>query len=146
MTHVENPAYPRLDTERPVEGWENSPDNPYCPTYVEIGDGRIVKKTPVIGTATAVYSAWEPYTHSPEAPWAKVSHSTSTHVQGYAFGKIGTRSLPPELEVLAAGSDERIAQVRAYHRAQEEEAYALIRQAFPGREFRVMFGDLDAPI
>jgi hypothetical protein len=133
----------RLATEQVDEGWETHPDHLYAPTFVDLGAGQFVKRTPICATPDAVYSAWE---LQPEGE--PFSHSTTTRIGGRRCGRIGSRSLPPDLAAMRPLSGERYDAVEAWLEAQREESRALIRRAFPGREFRQPpgTGNLETPL
>jgi len=101
---------------------------PYIYETKTIGD-KVVKKYSILTTNLVVYEAWEP---SPSTITA--AHRTITTMQGEWYGRIGSRNLPPEVEYLPAGSNERIYAVGKWHEDQYEEAYKLILQAFPEAE------------
>jgi len=89
-----------------------------------------IDRTRIIGTDTVVFSAWEPSrgTMSPNA-W---SHSIISTLGGDSFlGQVGSRHLPIQLSTLPAMSAERSAAVRAYHAAEYQRAYSLIRDKYP---------------
>lgn len=88
-------------------------------------DRQRVEFTQVIGIPDGYYSAWEPE----HRDYGK--HSTLTTLDGATYGRIGTRALPPAIEALGLGTDERWAAVKEWHRTQDEEAYALILAAYP---------------
>jgi hypothetical protein len=73
------------------------------------------------GYGFTTYDVYEPYS----------GHSTITFEEGVKLGRIGTRSLPADLDALKPWSHEREDAVRAWHAAQYEEAYGLIDQAYP---------------
>lgn len=68
-----------------------------------------------------VYSAWEPY----------AGHTTSTHINGVRYGRVGTSPLPANLDALKPLSDERYSSVRAWYRAEYQRAYDAIIAAYP---------------
>ena len=84
-----------------------------------------IKRTHILGTRAIVYSAWEPggISHS---------HTTITTIGGARFGRIHTRTSGEETFAhLRGGSPERIAAVRAWYAAKDEESYAAILTAYP---------------
>ncbi|MDP2730341.1 MAG: hypothetical protein Q8O55_07655 [Dehalococcoidales bacterium] len=91
--------------------------------YKHIGD-KVVNKYNIIGTNLVVYNAWEPSSITGK-------HSSITTVDEKWYGKIGTSHVPPALDALPAGSDERIKAVHAYFEEEYAEAYRLIVEAFP---------------
>lgn len=128
MTSATVRTQPLLATERAEDGWNL--EDPYCPTYVELPNGVIVKKVPILLTRDAAYSAWEPRAQGG-------GHSTITTIEDRWYGRVGTRrDLPPALDALPGGWEERIAKVRGWYEEQYAEAHRLIRQAFPNRAFR----------
>jgi hypothetical protein len=139
---------PLLGAERPVDanGWPDI-EHPYCPTYVELPGGQVVTKTPISSTTTAVYSAWEPTSLSPDPP-SPIPHSMLTWIAGRWYGQIGCRTdLSPALKALPLGTIERMEAVGRWYQEQYDEACRLIRQAFPGRKFRsTLMGELEAVI
>ena len=80
----------------------------------------IIQKTRIIGTHTVVYSAWERDVGR--------NHSTITFIDGVQYGRMGTTRLESSF---AAGTDERIADVRAQREALYQAAYAAILGQFP---------------
>lgn len=60
-----------------------------------------------------------------------INHGTITFIDGDVYGKVTTRELPQELDMLPAYSDERLNRVAAYHESLRQESYALIRTARP---------------
>lgn len=118
-----------LPGEQPVDGWEGKLDHPYCPTFIDMGDGLVVFKTPVaFGGIT--YRAYER-----QAPGTTMSHSTIRHLRGAWYGEITSRRAP-EIEAMKPLSDERYQEAVAFLTVRRAEAKALIRRAFPDREFR----------
>jgi hypothetical protein len=75
-----------------------------------------IHATKIIGTNRVILSAWEP----------DAGHSTTMHLDGIRYGRIGCRKLPGTLEALPAMSAIRSELVRGWHQAQYEEAYAAI--------------------
>lgn len=71
-----------------------------------------------------ILSAWEPTTLC--GP-----HSTITFFEGRCYGRIGTKTPPPEIEALPPWSEERSRAVRGWYERQAHEAYALIEAAYP---------------
>jgi hypothetical protein len=90
---------------------------------ITIGD-KIVTRVRLLGLDRYRYTAYEP--SSLFGP-----HHTITHHEGLCYGRIGTRAIPTEVKAMAGGSVERVAACRAWRVAQAEEAYGLIREAFP---------------
>ncbi len=91
--------------------------------YKYLGD-KAVHKYNIIGTNLIVYNAWEPSSITGK-------HSTITFIDSKCYGQIGTRRMPPEIDVLPAGSEERIKAVRRNYEEQYQEAYRIIIEAFP---------------
>jgi hypothetical protein len=87
---------------------------------------RIVKDR-IIGTRTDVYTAWVP-----SALFG--GHISIRRIAGEEgwWGQVGLeRELPPELNDLPRGSEERIEWVRAWHEARYAHAYDLIIAKYP---------------
>ena len=106
---------------------------------VPLAEGRILKRTPIIGTRTTVYSVWEPTSDPVQGP-----HGTITTIEGVWYGRLGTRrDLPPELEVLPPMSAERSERVGRWHEDQYDIAYRLIIDAYPKAAFgRFSMGEI----
>lgn len=93
--------------------------------YHDLGNGIIAHKYGILTTPIVCYAAYEPSSLCG-------NHSSITHHETYGWlGDIATRRLTPELEALPAYSEERYQAVKAYCKAQEDQAEAYIRQAFP---------------
>jgi hypothetical protein len=83
-----------------------------------------VERYRILGTRTMIYCVWEP-----SSPMG--GHSTITTINGEWYGRVGTRRLPAWMESLKSMSDERARIVGEYHEAQYQQAYEIIRNAFP---------------
>ncbi len=95
----------------------------YISEYRHVGD-KVVHKYNIIGTRLIVYNAWEPSS-------VMGKHSTITTIDGKWYGRLGTSQVPPDINALPAGSDERIKAVRTYFDKEETEAYRIVIEAFP---------------
>jgi len=87
-------------------------------------DSRIVARFSVIGTKMIVYEVWEPSS-------LMGRHSTVRTINGEWYGRLGTKSLPYEIDQLPAGSNERLLAVGRWLDQQYEEAYRIILAAYP---------------
>ena len=85
-------------------------------TMTAVSPSTFVYVNHIIGTSLVVLSAWEPFRN----------HTTSFHVDGVAYGKIGSRPLPAALESLPYMSLKRYDAVTAHQEALYAEAYAAI--------------------
>jgi len=108
-------------------------------TYIneqrEMGNGVIVRRYSILSSPTVVYDVFEP----------KAGHSTITTIDGRWMGRIGTGSLPSELESLTPMSKERQYRVSEWLKEQYQRAYDLILIAYPhlgSIEYRANMGDI----
>lgn len=100
--------------------------------FAEIGNVVITKSWVMWGTPgkkNYVYAAWEPTTIS---DMGDGSHHQITHIDGRdgCYGKVGTKSIPAEINALPFG-EERIKAVQKWYRGQKERAICLIYEACP---------------
>lgn len=93
------------------------------PEY-DIGDTVKIVLDQIIGTNVITYSAWVP-----SALMGR--HSTIRSFDQQYWGRVGTERLPPTIEALPPGSDERIAVVRAWHHILYAAAYKAIVDQYP---------------
>lgn len=108
----------------------------YVNEWVSLGSGQWVHKYAILGTTVVCYEAYEPYAHGFDADGHYYrSHSTITSrddvAEGGWLGDVTTRDLPPEIEALPGGSDERVRAVRAWYDANRAVARQMILAAFP---------------
>jgi len=91
--------------------------------YKHVGE-KTVHKYNIIGTNLVVYNAWEPSS-------VMGKHSSITFIDSKCYGQIGHRHMPPEIDALPAGSQQRIDEVHKNYEEQYQEAYRIIIEAFP---------------
>lgn len=86
-----------------------------------------VSRYTICTTTTVIYEAAED-----AQPFDSHSYYPSLgRLDGRWYGTVTSRRLPDELEAMKGGSPERIAAVREFQNARQEEAYAAILAAFP---------------
>lgn len=102
----------------------------YVSEWVALGNGQWIHKYNILGTTIVDYAAWEPYTCSNDNGHFTRSHSTVTTYAGLSLGDVTMRDIPADMDALPCG-DERVNAVRAWYRANEEAARALVLAAFP---------------
>lgn len=105
----------------------NAPARPYINEIKSISlDGHCyrVHRYNILTTIHVIYAVYEP-----GANW--YTHSTLHHDGSEYLGRLGTRTLPPDIDALPAMSDARIEAVREYHQMQYNLAYQVILTAYP---------------
>ena len=83
-----------------------------------------VKRIPICASNCVVYGAYSPAKNYE-------GFSSFMSVNGESCGRVGTESLPKELAMLPAFTDERYKAVKAFHAMNYERAYAAILAEYP---------------
>lgn len=106
---------------------------------VQLEDGKVVHAIRMALSDNVLLSVWEPETRGLPS-----SHSTITTIGGRWFGRLGCRRYESDLPY---GSDERIADVNAFHAEQYAEAVAIIEAMYPeAAHGRQSMGEVSVPV
>lgn len=101
-------------------------------------DGTKVRRTNLIGTDFALYTAYVPSAYCGD-------HSNVTSIDGAPYGAVGSERLPAVLDALPICTPERSAAVQAWQQERYQAGHELIRAAFPeATEGRCTFWELES--
>jgi len=90
--------------------------------YKTLENGQVVRCLTVAGTKMDIFSLWEPALAGAGCEPEKIySHIEVMSVNGKWLGRVGSRSLPPEIEALDPLTKERQIRVEAFYAAQSAE-------------------------